>query len=183
MAYDDRRVISTGVSNGFNDILSTRTGDTTGTIEKDFSSLLPSSESLGSPQPFSLVKNKQIVPKGLDMSLLNRAKSIIDGFNPSDVIESAVNLESLRGIVLQLWESATNASQFHQEILANLESAILSVECPTKSQLAAFKEAVTDLRSDVLTQAHVNVIRKRFIREGFSPLAILSQIENADDSN
>jgi len=181
MAYDDRREISTGVPNGFNDILCTRTGDTTGTIEKDFSSPLPSPESLGSPQPFNLVKNKEIVPMGLDRSLLNRAKNIMDGFNHSDIMEVAVNLESLRGIVLQLWESAANASQLHQEILAILESAILSVECPTESQLAAFKEAVTDLGIDILTQAHVNVIRRRFIAEGFGPLALLSEVKDGDD--
>jgi hypothetical protein len=118
---------------------------------------------------------------GLDRSLLNRAKNIMDGFNHSDIMEVAVNLESLRGIVLQLWESAANASQLHQEILAILESAILSVECPTESQLAAFKEAVTDLGIDILTQAHVNVIRRRFIAEGFGPLALLSEVKDGDD--
>jgi hypothetical protein len=128
-----------------------------------------------------VVKPGKAAGKSLDKSLLARARNIIDGFTPGDVMEDTINFESLRGIVLQLWESAENASQLHQEILAILESAILSIECPTESQLAAFKEAVTDLGSDVLTQAHVDVIRRRFIAEGFSPLALLSEVKDGDD--
>jgi len=119
----------------------------------------------------------------LNKSLLKRAKDIIDSFNHHDVMEATIDLESLKGIVLQLWESATNGTQFHQEILATLESAILSVESPNESQLSAFKEAVMDLGNDVLTQAHVDVIRRRFISEGFSPLALLTEIEDVDDGN
>ena len=117
----------------------------------------------------------------LDGSLLNRAKTIIDNFNSDDVIESTINIESLRGIVLQLWESAANATQFHQEILAALESAILSVETLDKNQLSAVREAIMDIGNDVLAQAHLDVIRGRFITEGFSPLALLSEVENDKD--
>ena len=117
----------------------------------------------------------------LDKSLLKRAKSIIDSFNCDDVMEATVYLESLRGIVLQLWESATTTTQFHQEILAILESAILPIDSPNRTQLSVFREAIMDLGSDVLTQAHVEVIRRQFINEGFSPLALLSEIEDGDD--
>jgi len=128
----------------------------------------------------ALAKERKPLAGGLDKSLLERARNIIDSFNCDDVIKATIYLESLRGIVLQLWESATNCSQFHKEILATLENAILSVEFPNESQLAAFKEAVMDLRNDILTQAHVDVIRRRFVAEGFSPLALLSEVE--DDS-
>jgi len=181
MGYYDPTVISRGLSSIFDDIPYTRTGDVMNTIDKDFPSPLPRSETAGLPRQFSLVKSKLLMPIGLDKSLLNRAKSIIDSFNHSDVLDAAINLESLRGIILQLWESATNGTQFHQEILATLESAILSVESPNESQLSAFKEAVMDLEMDVLTQAHVDVIRRRFIAEGFSPLALLSEVEDVDD--
>ena len=117
----------------------------------------------------------------LDRSLLNRAKTIIDSFNSDDAIESTINIESLRGIVLQLWESAANATQFHQEILAALESAILGVETLNNNQLSAVREAIMDLGNDVLAQAHLDVIRRRFIAEGFSPLALLSEIENDNE--
>ena len=131
----------------------------------------------------ALAKERKPVAGGLNKSLLKRAKDIIDSFNHHDVMEATIDLESLKGIVLQLWESATNGTQFHQEILATLESAILSVESPNESQLSAFKEAVMDLGNDVLTQAHVDVIRRRFISEGFSPLALLTEIEDVDDGN
>lgn len=180
MGYDGRTVISGGVSSGFNDTLSTSTGDTATTIDKDFPSPLPRHEPPGLPRPFSLVKSKVVEPKGLDRSLLNRANNIIDSLDHRDVVESTVHLESLRGIVLQLWEIAATSSQAHQEILAVLESAILSIESPNEGQLSAFKEAVMDLGNDVLTQAHVDVIRRRFIGEGFSPLALLSELKDGN---
>jgi len=129
----------------------------------------------------ALAKERKPVAGGLDKPLLKRAKNIIDSFNHHDVMEATIDLESLRGIILQLWESATNGTQFHQEILATLENAILSVESPNESQLSAFKEAVMDLGNDILTQAHVDVIRRRFIAEGFSPLALLSEVEDDSD--
>jgi len=181
MGYDDATVISRSVSSSFDNMQDTGTGDAMGTINKDFPSPLPHPEATTPPHSFSLVESKQVVPKGLDRSLLNRAKDIIDSFNNCDVMESTIDLESLRGTVLQLWESATNGTQFHQEILATLESAILSVESPNESQLSVFKEAVMDLENDILTQAHVDIIRERFVAEGFSPLALLSEAEDDSD--
>lgn len=130
-----------------------------------------------------LAKYTTTVQEGLDKSILGRAKSIIESFGDSDVMEVAINLESLRGIVLQLWESATSSSQFHQEILAILESALISVESPNENQLSVFREAIADLERDVLAQVHVDVIRGQFIREGFSPLALLSEVEDVDGND
>jgi len=131
----------------------------------------------------SLAEDRKSVSGGLDKSLLERAKSIIGSFDPDDVMDAAVNLESLRGILLQLWESATRSTPFHQEILAILESAMLSIESPSEDQLSVFREAVADLGNDALTQAHVDVIRRLFISGGFSPLVLLSEVEDGDDSN
>lgn len=129
-----------------------------------------------------LAENGKAASGGLDKSLLERAKTIIDCFNPDDVMDVTINLESLRGIILNLWESATNSTKFHQEILAILESAMLSVESPHEDHLSVFREAILDIGSDVLTQANAEVIRRRFINTGFSPLALLSEIED-DDGN
>ena len=115
---------------------------------------------------------------GLDKSLLGRAQVILESFDWDDAVGVAINMESLRGIILQLWESAANASQFHQDILAVLESAMLSVELPDSHHLSVFREAIRDLESDLLAQAHVDVIRRRFISAGFSPLALLTEIDD-----
>jgi hypothetical protein len=126
---------------------------------------------------------RKAVKGGLDNSLLRRAQSILDSFNCDDVMDATINMESLRGFILQLWESATNSSQFHQDILATLESAILSIESLNKNQLSAFREGIKDLGNEVLTQDHVDIIRREFIAKGFSPLALLSQIEGGNGSD
>jgi len=188
MPYDNPTSISNGISAAFHGTRSGGTGSGVRTADKIFSSEANLDErTQGLPSrtaaEFRVAECKPAVGKGLNKSLLERAKSIIDGFNCDDVMDATVNLESLRGIVLQLWKSATNSSQFHQDILAILESAIISVEYPNKDQLTVFREAVIDLGNNVLTQAHVDVIRRRFISEGFSPLALLSEVEDGDDSN
>jgi hypothetical protein len=122
-------------------------------------------------------KHGKILVGGLDKSLLKRAQIILESFDCDDAVSVAINIESLRGIILQLWESAANASQFHQDILAVLESAMLSVVSPSSHHLSVFREAIRDLNSDLLAQAHVDVIRRRFISAGFSPLALLTEID------
>jgi hypothetical protein len=126
---------------------------------------------------------KQVAIGRLDKSLLERAKDIVESLRVNDVMDTAINLDSLRGIILQLWESATNSTQFHQEILAFLETAVISIESPNENQLSVFKEAIIDLENDVLAQAHVDIIRSQFIKRGFSPLAVLSEIEDSDDNS
>lgn len=118
----------------------------------------------------------------LDMSLLERARSIVESFSAGDVMDAAINLESLRGIVLQLWETAMTSSQLHQEILAILESAIISVESLSEDQLSAVQGAISCLRYNTLTQRDVDAIRADFINKGFSPLALLSDIGDSDGS-
>jgi len=118
----------------------------------------------------------------LDQLLLRRAIEIVDSFEGCDVIDASVNLESLRGIVTQLWNSAVGSTRFHQDILAGLESGILSIEVPTPGQLSVIREALTDLSQKVLTQAHVEIIRSEFVSRGFSPLALLSNTEAGEDS-
>jgi len=130
----------------------------------------------------SVAEPKKVVGRSLDKSLLARAQSIVDSLDLVDVEQATVDFESLRGIIIQLWESAVNASQFHQDILAILESAMLSVDLPGANHLPHFREAIRDLCSDALTGAHVDVIRRRFINAGFSPLVLLGELNNEDAS-
>lgn len=134
---------------------------------------------LSRPAPSHATKDARGI---LDQLLLTRAIEIVDSFEGCDVIDAGVNLESLRGIVSQLWNSAVGSSSFHQDILAGLESAILSIEAPTPGQFSAIREALTDLGQKVLTQAHVEIIRSEFVSRGFSPLALLSNTEASEDS-
>jgi hypothetical protein len=133
---------------------------------------------LSRPAPSHATKDARGI---LDQLLLTRAVEIVDSFEGCDVIDASVNLESLRGIVSQLWNSAIGSSRLHQDILAGLESAILSIEAPTLEQLSVIREALIDLGQKVLTQAHVEIIRSQFVSRGFSPLAILSDMEVGED--
>ena len=126
----------------------------------------------------SLPVYKKPLRGSLDQSLLKRAESIIDGYEPLDPLDATLNMESLQGIVLGLWESAAGSSQYHQDILAALESAVLSIESPDESQLSVFREAIRDLSNNVLTEEHVEIMRQQFIARGFSPLALLDEVED-----
>lgn len=187
MGYDNPTSISNGVSTGFNDTNSGGTDSGARTVDKVFSSEANLDErTQGLPSrtaaEFRVAEWKSDVGKGLNKSLLVRAKEILESFDANNLVESSVDLESLRGIVLQLWESAINSSQFHQQILAILESAILTIELPNQEQLSLFREAVIDLGHDLLTQAQVDIIQRQFISRGFSPLALLGDTEDSDGS-
>ena len=118
----------------------------------------------------------------LDKSLLERAESIVDSFDSENVVELVINVEALRGIVLELWKTAKNSSQFHQDILSTLENALLSKHDFTGEDMGLFREAIRDLKNKVLVGEHVETISGRFINQGFSPLAFLSEIGEGDGS-
>ena len=118
----------------------------------------------------------------MNRGLLARAEEILDGFDIDNPVTSRVDRESLCGIVLQLWEGASKCSEFHQDILAILENGLLSTEKLQTKHLSLFREAIRDLQNDVLTQAHVEVIHHRFIAEGVSPLALLTEVDEGGDS-
>lgn len=131
----------------------------------------------------SLKVSKKALSGRLDETLLKRAESIIDGFDYVDPLNATVNMESLRGVVFELWESAATSSEYHQDILAALESAILSIDIPNEDQLSVFREAIRDLRNGVLTAEHVDIIRRQFAVNGFSPLALLDEAEDGNSTN
>jgi len=117
---------------------------------------------------------------GLDKALLERAESIIDSFDSDDVVESMINLEALRGIVLGLWKRARNSSYYHQDILSTLENALLSKNDFTEEDMELFHETIQDLKNEHLVENHVKIISERFIYQDFSPLAFLSEIKDED---
>lgn len=187
MPYDNPTSISNGISAAFHGTRSGGTGSGVRTADKVFSSKANLDErTQGFPSrtaaEFRVAECKAVVVRALDKSLLLRARDILESFDANDLVQSSVDLESLRGIVVQLWESAANSTQFHQQILAILESAILTIELPNQEQLSLFREAVIDLGHDVLTQAQVDIIQRQFISKGFSPLALLGDTEDSDGS-
>jgi len=118
-------------------------------------------------------------PKGLDKALLRRAVTVLESFDSHDVVATQLDMDTLRGLVVELWESAQSATQLHQDILALIEEAVLSVSSLSHAQILALKEGFRDLANPILVQIHVDLIRDRLIAEGFSPLALLSEL--ADD--
>ncbi len=118
-------------------------------------------------------------PKGLDKALLRRAVAILESFDSHDIVATQLNMDALRGLVLELWESAQSATQLHQDILTLIEEAVLSVTSLNQDQILALKEGFRDLANPILVQVHVDLIRDRLIAQGFSPLALLSEL--ADD--
>jgi hypothetical protein len=133
-------------------------------------------------EKFPRIDNRAISIGKMDRKILARAEEILYGFDIEDPIASRVDRESFCGVVLQLWEGANECSDFHQDILAILENGVLSTENFQPKHLSLFMEAIKDLKNDVLTQAHVEVINHRFIAEGLSPLALLSEIEEENGS-
>jgi len=121
------------------------------------------------------------VPKGLDKGLLRRAISIVESFDPHDAVAAQLDMEALRGLVLELWESAQSATQLHQDILTLIEEAVLSVDSLNQSQVLVLKEGFRDLENPILVQFHADSIRDQLIAQGFSPLALLTEL--ADDGN
>jgi hypothetical protein len=130
--------------------------------------------------PRRLNPQRQPVKRGLALGLLKRALGILDGFDSQDVVETQLNMEALRGVVLELWEGAQDASQYHQDILALVEEAILSTDSLEPKQIAALREAMVDLENSILVQPHVDSARRQLIACGFSPLALLGEIEHDD---
>jgi hypothetical protein len=122
------------------------------------------------------------VSKGLDRALLRRAISILESFDVRDVVAAQLNMDALRGLVLDLWESAQSATQLHQDILALIEEAVLSVTSLSEAQVLVLKEGFRDLANPILVQVHVDLIRDRLSAQGFSPLALLSELRDDDIS-
>jgi hypothetical protein len=116
----------------------------------------------------------------VDQSLLLRAAELLEGIEDVNDEDLTLTLEALRCVVFELWISVAEATQFHQSILAIVESFLLSREHLDGGQAAALRGAIKDLNLPLLGEQHVEVIRSQFIDQGHRPLAILSEYNGAD---
>lgn len=155
--------------------------ETTGVLSGDTGSSYVGNSDLSTGEQVRYGKSSDRLPSPsghLDKKILNRVSDLIETLQEeSDPLTYDITYQSLRINVTSLWESAATASEFHQDILAVLEAGLLSIDEPGGDHLDAFREAVLDLESDPITQAHVNVIRRRFMDCGINPLAMLADEE------
>lgn len=138
----------------------------------------------GSPSSGSQQKSYVAHGKGnLDLALVDEAIDTVESLDPGEPLTLIVRLGSLCGLLNELWRSAAESSQYHQQILAAAESAAISAlraSAVTDSQLAAIRAALKDLTSPILTQANVDSISSLLVDEQFSPLAILGARADVD---
>jgi hypothetical protein len=116
-----------------------------------------------------------------DRAEIARALEILDDLDHDDEAAMAVQLADLAGTLCGLWETAYGADQWHKAILALAEGAATLWKQVSPEQMEILKQAVEYLSHDVLTDTHVSIVRDRFIRAGYNPLAILGGFEGAYD--
>jgi hypothetical protein len=107
-----------------------------------------------------------------------RAREIVETTDPSDAYNTTLQLGGLADTVLQMWENASTCSQHHQDILAILENAVRQARASdtiTPQQLSTLREAIIDLGLPQLVRENVDIIRRRFIREGFGPWSFIDR--------
>ncbi len=115
----------------------------------------------------------------IDREQLENAIEIVEGIDLDVPDDADLAIASLVSIVGQMWSSATHASQEHQELLAILESALLSRtnETLTPGHVRVFREVLLDLRREELTAANVEVVQSQFLDEGFGPLSPFTDVD------
>jgi hypothetical protein len=115
----------------------------------------------------------------LDASILDDALGVIESLRSARPDMVLMHLNSLSGLLCELWQSAAKSSTYHRQILSAADSAVLSAtvaETVNDRQLSAIRGALTDLGQRTLTQANVDSIASSLIDEQFSPLAILGDM-------
>ncbi|HET6251099.1 MAG TPA: hypothetical protein VFE47_25655 [Tepidisphaeraceae bacterium] len=119
-------------------------------------------------------------PGAIDPILLNRALETIESIDSNDKQTFSVQVASLGGMVCEMWRTAKSSSQYHRQVLAAVDNAIictLLTETLTSRQISAIREALVDLKSPILTQANVDSIASHMIDENYGPLAMISELE------
>lgn len=166
--------------------LSTR-GETDFIATGRSASMAPSSaDPISPPLDLKAEPKERPRPKGIELALIVKAQDILDSIDPGDPLETALQLTAFAGTVMEVWESAETASAHHCDILAILENAAILASrsaFATDDQLRAFREALVDLRQDRLVAENVEIIRGRFLHEGFPPLGYAQGSESDDDDS
>jgi hypothetical protein len=115
-------------------------------------------------------------PRSLDARLLGEATDLLNSIDPSDQVTATVTLTSFGLAVVQLWDTADRVTALHRLILAALDGGILAAlksEQITEQWLRVFREALSDLSMQSLSQVQVDSIQSQMIDLGKKPLAIL----------
>jgi hypothetical protein len=180
-AVDMAGFVSSLTEAGTNIVPGTTKGNVPGRKARSTNATLGADEEAPQLVPSRAGTQYASAPRGLDKALLRRAVTILESFDSHDVVATQLDMDALRGLVVELWESAQSATQLHQDILALIEEAVLSVTSLSQAQILALKEGFRDLANPILVQVHVDLIRDRLIAQGFSPLALLSEL--ADDGS
>lgn len=178
-AVDMAGFISPLAEGGTNVVPGTTKGNVSGRKVRSMNATLGADEETFELGASRVDTQRPSAPRGLDKTLLKRVIVILENFDSHDVIAAQLDMDAIRGLVLELWDSARYATPLHQDILALAEEAVLSIDSLNHAQVLALKEAFHDLANPILVQVHVDLIRDRLIAQGFSPLALLSEL--ADD--
>lgn len=117
----------------------------------------------------------------IDRQLLDQAQEILESLIPDDA-DILVRLDSLSGIVCELWRSAAKSSQYHRQVLTAVETAVRVATkraSITSEQISAIRQGILDLGLKTLTQAHIDSIASHLLDSGISPLAPLGGLETS----
>lgn len=118
----------------------------------------------------------------IDPSLVAKASEIVESICPDDAFETAIALDTLAGMVMEMWKSAALAEGPHQDVLAVLESGVrqsVLKGCVTAEQRDHFRELLSDLSLSPLVGEHAEIARYRSTRVGFGSLAFIDNDECA----
>ncbi len=122
----------------------------------------------------------------IDADLIRKATEITESLSLDDYFDTQLHLTALQGLACDMWASASESSELHQELLAVFESAVRQTNADgdaTHQQLDLFRECLCDLSRPSLVRAHAEVLRSQFIRMGFKPLAFLDEPNEQSDED
>ena len=135
----------------------------------------------GAPQEPSLtghVRAERDIPikaaKALDRRCVADAVEFVESIRDADAYERQLHLTGLCGCVMDLWDTAVNSSESHQEILAALERAVRAAAIAgevTREQLDAFREALTYLPQQHPGRTAARIVRNRLREAGSGSLS------------
>jgi len=115
--------------------------------------------------------------KSVDAVLLGHAEETLKSLDGADELDVQLLLTGVVGIVSDMWESAAEASNIHQEILATLENGVrVAAErgrSPSAAESLAIRNAVYCLKQARLVRSNAESVRSEFVEAGFPPMGFL----------
>ncbi len=123
-------------------------------------------------RPTTAIKSKDRI----DEQILRRSIDIVASIVIDKPVEMQISLESLSGLVFEMWDSIDESDTIRTDLLAFLQNAVISADrCGqvTEDQLRALAETLNDLGRSQLTKADITFTRERLREVGFGSLAFL----------